>query len=109
MNPLSSLRNKRARHFKWACIGEGITCVLLYLIGMPLKYEWGIIWPMIPIGSLHGALFIYYLITAFLARPFFKWDDEDFVFVIISAFFPFATFWIERSFLKINNDSETNA
>lgn len=108
MTPPQLPSNKRAKYFKWACIGEGITCVLLYLIGMPLKYEWEIIWPMIPIGSLHGAFFTYYLITAFLARPVFKWDDEDFVFVIIAAFFPFATFWIERNFVKDKN-SETKS
>lgn len=87
---------KCIRHFKKVCVGEGITCILLYLIAMPMKYQFGIAWQMIPIGILHGIMFTWYLYLLYFVRKPLRWDDEDLVFSILSAFFPFATFWVEK-------------
>lgn len=91
--------SKRKKWFKNACIAEGITCVLLYLVGMPIKYEFGIWWHMIPIGCLHGAMFTWYLLLAPFVKKAYKWDDEDFIFIILAAFFPLATFWVEKKLI----------
>ena len=48
---------------------------------------------IIVIGNLHGLFFTLYLLLILPIRKIFKWDDEDFVFALISAFFPFATIW----------------
>ena len=50
---------KLIRQFKWACIFEGITCILLYLIAMPMKYQWDLVWQMPAVGSLHGIAFVW--------------------------------------------------
>lgn len=95
---------KLIRQFKMACIAEFITCVLLYLIAMPIKYQWDIWQQMIPIGSLHGAAFTWYLILVYYVRKPLKWDDEDLVFAVIAAFFPFATLWVEKNLIKLDRD-----
>lgn len=99
--PYASYSNtKLIKHFKWACVAEGITCILLYLIAMPIKYQWGIWWQMIPIGTLHGIMFTWYLVLTYYVRKPLHWDDEDTLFAVLSAFFPFATFWVEDSLVK---------
>ncbi len=97
MNGIDNTSDQRnIRYFKWACTAEGISCILLYLIAMPMKYQWGIWWQMIPIGTLHGIFFVWYLIMInYVYKPL-KWDDEDTVTAILAAFFPFATFWVEK-------------
>lgn len=88
------------KYFKYACIAEGISCILLYLIAMPIKYQFGIWWQMIPIGTLHGIFFTWYLAQSVLVRKIIGWDDEDFVFVILAAFFPMGTFWVEKKMIN---------
>lgn len=91
---------KLIRQFKIACIFEFITCILLYLIAMPIKYQWGIWQQMIPIGSLHGIAFTWYMLLLYYVRIPLKWDDEDLVFAGIAGFFPFATLWVEKSLVE---------
>ncbi len=84
------------KNFKFACKMEGVSCILLFIVAMPLKYQWGIWWQMIPIGSFHGLAFTYYLLQIVPAKKLFNWDDEEMVTAIMAAFFPFATFWVEK-------------
>lgn len=90
---------KRKKRFKNACIVEGVTCILLFLVAMPVKYQFGIWWQMIPVGILHGAAFMWYLVQLPFVKNLYQWDDEDYVFAILSAFFPFATFWVEKKLI----------
>lgn len=91
---------KLIKWFKWACIAEGITCILLYLIAMPLKYQFDLLWPMFPVGSLHGIAFIWYMALLYFVRKPLNWDDEDLVIAGIAGFFPFLTFWVEKKLIK---------
>ncbi len=98
---------KLIRQFKWACTAEGITCILLYLIAMPVKYQWDIWWQMIPIGTIHGVAFTWYLILLYYVRKPLGWDDEDTLIAVLAAFFPFATFWVEKKLVR-DRESEVN-
>lgn len=84
------------KYFDIFCVAEFISCLLLFCVAMPLKYGYDILWPMFPIGMFHGICFIGYLIFAFLVRKYYKWDDEEFVFILMFAFIPFATWWVHK-------------
>ena len=99
---------KLIRQFKWACIAEGITCILLYVIAMPMKYQWDLIWQMPVIGSLHGIAFIWYMGLLYYVHKPLKWDDEDLFFADLAGFFPFGTFWVEKKLIP-QRTSEDNA
>lgn len=94
------------KYFRWACIGEGITCVILYLVAMPLKYILNEPLIMIPAGIIHGLFFSFYLIVSPLVRKQLKWDDEDFVFVLLASLFPFATFWVEKKLMDADKNEQ---
>ncbi len=95
------------RNFRAAAIAEGISCFFLYLVGMPLNYTYHETWSlvlMIIIGNLHGLFFTIYLLLCIPARKIYNWDDEDFVFALLAAFFPFATVWVEKKLAQFDRE-----
>lgn len=103
-NRNSESDKKTEKYFTYMCTAEGITCILLYLVAMPMKYIFDSFHLMIPVGILHGIFFTLYLFYAIPARKVYNWDEEDFVIVLLASLFPFATFWIERKYAKQNRE-----
>lgn len=94
--------------FKKVCVIEAWTCFFLYLVAMPLKRyypeaNFALIFIII-VGNIHGLFFTLYLLLTLPARKIFSWDDEDFVFSILAAFFPFATIWIDRKLARFDRE-----
>lgn len=95
---------KLEKWFQWSCIIEAWTCFFLYLIAIPLKRyfpedNFALIFIIIA-GNIHGLFFTFYLILCLPAKKIYSWDDEDFVFALLAAFFPFATIWVEKKLAK---------
>lgn len=90
------------------CRAEAISCLLLYCVAMVWKrYDTEGLWAtifIIIIGNIHGLFFTLYLLLCIPIRKIFRWDDEDFVFALLSAFFPFATIWTEKKLVKQHRD-----
>ena len=98
---------KIIRWFKKICFLEAVSWLLLFSAMIWIRYDKDGFLPtiyIIIIGNLHGLFFTLYLLLILPARKIFKWDDEDFVFALISAFFPFATIWIDKSLAKMNRE-----
>lgn len=94
--------------FKKVCIAEAISCFLLYCVAMVWKrYDPdGLLSTIfiIVIGNIHGLFFSIYLLMIFPIHKIFSWDDEDTVFAILAAFFPFATIWIDKKLAKFDRE-----
>ncbi len=101
-------QDKIVKWFKQVCIAEAISCFLLYGIAMIWKrYDQEGLLPtifIIVVGNIHGLFFTLYLLLCLPARKIFKWDDEDFVFALLSAFFPFATIWIDKKLARFDRE-----
>lgn len=98
---------KIIKWFKQICVAEAISWVLLFSAMVWIRYERDELLPtiyIIIIGNIHGLFFTLYLLLILPARKIFKWDDEDFVFALISAFFPFATIWIDKKFARFDRE-----
>lgn len=91
--------------FRKICFLEAISWALLFSAMIWIRYQphslLAIIYISV-IGSLHGLFWTLYLIIILPVRKIFKWDDEDFVFALIAAFFPFATIWVEKKLAQHN-------
>ncbi len=78
---------------------EGASLIILLFIAMPLKYAAGMPEAVTFVGSLHGFLFILYLLiiayTTIKVRWSFKWIAS----AVAVAFIPFGNFILD-SFLK---------
>lgn len=99
--------NKLSLWFKHVCIAEMISWCLLFSAMIWIRYDRGGLFPtiyIIIIGNIHGLFFSLYLLLLIPARRIFKWDDEDTVFALIAAFFPFATIWVEKKLARFNRE-----
>ncbi|WP_047414287.1 DUF3817 domain-containing protein [Cellulophaga sp. Hel_I_12] len=86
--------------FRLTAILEGISYLLLFGIGMPLKYLAKIPEPNIYIGYAHGFLFMAYVVLAALFCLEQKWGLKRFVILFIASLLPFGTFYIDKKYLK---------
>lgn len=75
---------------------EGISCVLLFCITMPLKYTLG--WEKLSYwtGMAHGVLFLLYGVMLIIAWRTYKWSVGKAGILFLASLVPFATFWAER-------------
>ena len=88
---------KLKKWFSVACIWETISCALLFLVAMPIKYQFDYVLPMPFAGCFHGFWFTVYLLLLFRVKKIYKWDVEDFIFYMIYAFIPFATLLVHKA------------
>jgi integral membrane protein len=90
---------KTLKAFRWIAIAEGIS-YLAFFITMPLKYMLEIKTPNKIIGMAHGLLFVVYVIYAYLVTEEQKWTMKRFAILFIASLIPFATFYIEKKYLR---------
>ena len=88
--------------FKFIAIAEGISYLVLFfnmLVIKPSNYE---LYKtlLFPIGMDHGLLFIGYVILAMIIRNNQNWSLKDIFVVQLASLLPFATFYIEKKYVK---------
>jgi len=88
--------------FKNIAILEGISYLVLFsnmLFVKPLNMALYKTF-LFPVGMTHGILFIGYVILAFLLKKSQGWDLKSFFTILIASLLPFATFFVEKKYLK---------
>ena len=83
----------RLRHIGLA---EGVSCLVLFGVGMPLKYAAGMPLAVTITGSLHGALFLLYLLALAHTWIVMHWSFARVVLLFFAGVVPFGTFVSER-------------
>ncbi len=86
--------------FRVVSFAEGISFLLLLGVAMPLKYVWKIPEATMVAGSIHGGLFIAYLVLLFMAKSECKWSFLNLVALFFASIFPFGFLLAEYIFLK---------
>lgn len=79
---------------------EGISYLLLFCVGMPLKYMKGIGEPNYIIGMAHGVLFISYVLLVIKAHFDTKWGVVNTFWAFIASLLPFGTFVADSKLFK---------
>ncbi|HIW35034.1 MAG TPA: MFS transporter [Candidatus Paenibacillus intestinavium] len=74
---------------------DGISLLILLGIAMPLKYIWGIDQAVTIMGSIHGGIFIVYLLAILLTVIRVQWSLLWPAAAMVAAFIPFANFILE--------------
>lgn len=98
---------KLTKWYRQVCIAEALSWLLLFSAMVWIRYQQDELLPTIYIiiaGNIHGLFFTLYLLLTLPARKIYRWDDEDFVFALISAFFPLATIWVDRKLAQTNRE-----
>mgnify|MGYP001798331977 CR=1 FL=1 len=97
--------DKLTHWFRQICFAEAISWCLLFSAMVWIRYDREGLLPtiyIIIVGNIHGLFFSLYLLLLLPARKLFRWDDEDTVFTVISAFFPFSTIWLETQLARFD-------
>ena len=98
---------KIIRWFKQICVAEALSWLFLFSAMIWIRYDRDGLLPtiyIIIIGNIHGLFFTLYLLFWLPARKIYRWDDEDSVFALIAAFFPFATIWIDKKLARFDRE-----
>jgi integral membrane protein len=92
MNPIKTLK----------IVGylEGLSFLILLGIAMPLKYFMGIPIAVMIAGSLHGLLFVLYILSILYVWNVKRWPFMRTFLAMLSSVIPFGPFIFDRKFLK---------
>jgi integral membrane protein len=92
MNPIKTLK----------IVGylEGISFLILLGIAMPMKYLMDMPLAVTIVGSLHGLLFVLYILSILYVWNVKKWPFMRTFLAMVSSVIPFGPFIFDRKFLK---------
>ncbi|GGA46507.1 DUF3817 domain-containing protein [Psychrobacillus lasiicapitis] len=87
--------------FRFMGLLDGSSLVILLFIAMPLKYWFDIPKAVTVFGTLHGYIFLVYLIAIVYAQFAVRWPFRFTIGAIISAFIPFGNFVLDSRLKKL--------
>ena len=85
---------RRLRHVGLA---EGVSFLVLLFVAMPLKYLAGLPEAVFVVGSIHGALFVVYVLTIAYTRYRVRWTWGRTFVALAASVVPFGPFLLDPS------------
>jgi integral membrane protein len=79
---------------------EAFSFLGLLLIAMPLKYIWGMPLAVKILGSIHGGLFVAYVLAAIYIADKLKWPLKTLFYSWVAAVLPLGTIIFDKKFLS---------
>jgi integral membrane protein len=92
MNPSAALRQLRL-----VALLEGSSFLVLLFIAMPLKYLAGLPLAVRIVGSVHGLLFLMFIVALYRAGSKRGWPPRRWLLAFMSSIVPFGTFIFDGS------------
>lgn len=88
--------------FKYIALAEGTSYLILFFNMLFIKHSNPEIYKMLlfPVGMTHGLLFVSYILLAFIIKKQQNWNSKEIVAVQVASLLPFATFYVEKKYLK---------
>ena len=94
------MKHSSLQIFRIIALLEGVSYILLLLIGVPLKYIGNNEILVKILGMPHGILFILYIILALYQKKYMKWDIKDMLIIMMASIIPFGTFYVDKKYLR---------
>ena len=85
------------RQLRLVAFLEGASFLVLLFVAMPLKYLAGLPLAVRIVGSLHGALFVLFLVALYRAARSRDWAGRRTVTAFAASILPFGTFVFDAS------------
>ncbi len=82
---------------------EGISYLVLLFVAMPLKYIFEQPQAVRMVGSVHGALFVLYVLYVFLTKVEYRWDAAKTRLLLLVSLIPFGNFYADKKWLAPEN------
>ena len=91
--------DKQVKAFRIISTLEAISFLVLLGVAMPLKYIWDMPQMVKTVGSLHGLLFVLYVLGAVYMWIKLEWSFKILVIVVLCSVLPFGPFYVEKKYL----------
>ncbi len=88
------------RIFRIISLAEGISLLTLLCIAMPMKYFMGMPQVVKVVGSIHGGLFILYVVVLAVIHFTQRWTFLFSLGALVASFIPFGTFVLDKQLRK---------
>jgi integral membrane protein len=82
---------------------EGVSYLILLFVAMPLKYIWGQPAAVKNFGSIHGLLFVLYILYVFLCKIEYRWTLKKTLVLLGISIIPFGNFYADKHYLQSKN------
>lgn len=83
---------------------EGVSYLTLLFIAMPLKYFFEQPEAVRAVGSVHGALFVAYVLLVFLTKIEHRWSSSKTWLLLLISLVPFGNFYADSKWLAPENN-----
>lgn len=92
---------------QWRVVGfaEGLSYLLLLFVAMPLKSLGGLPSAVRVAGSVHGVLFLLYIVAVVRAGRDRRWPVETWAESLAASVFPFGPFLLDRKLRRAERES----
>lgn len=91
--------DKQIKGFKLISTLEAISFLFLLLIAMPLKYIYNLPQYVRIAGTMHGVLFVLYVLGAFWMYKKLNWKAKTLLITILCSVIPLGPFYVEKKYL----------
>lgn len=92
------------KHFRFIGILEGSSLVILLFIAMPLKYWFNLPQAVTVIGTIHGYIFLVYMLAIVYAMIAVRWPFRFTIGAVLSAFIPFGNFVLDSRLKSLESN-----
>jgi integral membrane protein len=82
---------------------EGVSYLILLFVAMPLKYFWGQPTAVKSFGSVHGLLFVLYILYVVLCKIEYRWTLKKILLLLVISIIPFGNFYADKHYLQSEN------
>ena len=86
--------------FRKIAFAEGVSFFVLLFIAMPLKYFGNMPKAVTIVGSLHGALFVAFIVLAYMVKEQYNKPLSWGVKAFLASIIPFGTFYMDKEWKK---------
>lgn len=80
---------------------EGVSFLILLFVAMPLKYVWGQPMAVRQFGSVHGLLFILYVLLVVMCHAEYSWPRRKSLLLLLISLVPFGNFYADKHYLRV--------
>ncbi|MDX1910057.1 MAG: DUF3817 domain-containing protein [Saprospiraceae bacterium] len=85
--------------FRLIAFAEGVSYITLLFIAMPLKYLYEQPQAVRTVGTVHGFLFVLYVLFVFLCKIEYRWENAKTRLLLLISLIPFGNFYADRKWL----------
>jgi integral membrane protein len=82
---------------------EGVSYLILLFVAMPLKHFWGQPTAVKSFGSVHGLLFVLYILYVVICKIEYRWTLKKILILLGISIIPFGNFYADKHYLQSEN------